>query len=161
MKINFQQIGTSIGGFFRGLFKSIWFYVALACLALGVGTYFYLKESTANQVEQAVTNANQGATIKTYQTREEAEAAFADRVQPIEKKAEQTRRDYQNVRNQVQQRPQSERQAAAPPLLIDTLNELDRLRSTRDEGAVSDAPVSGVGTGVSGRSSRSTAANRD
>jgi len=161
MKINFQQIGASIGGFFKGLVKSVWFYVALAVLALGVGTYFYLKESTANQIEQAVTNANQGATIKTYQTREEAEAVFADRVQPMEQKAEQTRRDYQNVRNQVQQRPQPERQAAAPPLIIDTLNELDRLRSARDEGAVSDAPVSGDRTDLSGRSSRTTPADRD
>jgi predicted ribosomally synthesized peptide with SipW-like signal peptide len=107
-------------------------------LAIGGGTYAYLNHQTHEAVKTAVTQSDSKATIKTYQTND----AINARTQEIDRKADdlrnQTTKDFTNARNHVQAAPPQDRNAQAPALLIDTLNELDRLRSSRDAGGVPD-----------------------
>lgn len=116
--------------------------VVALLLAVGGGTYFYLNHQTKQVVATAVENVNKDATIKSYEAKDE----IGNRVIVIDRKydalREQTVKDYANVRNTIQDAPASERDAQAPRILIDTLNELDRLRSEReDPSGVPDADV--------------------
>lgn len=111
-------------------------------LAVGGGTYYYLNHQTKEAVTTAVAGAAKDATIKSYETKD----AIQNRVIVIDRKFDdlhdRTVRDYANVRNTIEAAPISERDAQAPRLIIDTLNELDRLRSEReDTGGVPDADV--------------------
>lgn len=138
---------SKVGGFFGGLLKSPWFYAALAFIAVGTGTFFYLKHDKENAVEQATItateNANTNATIRSYETQGE----ITERVIVIDQNyaamREQTAKDYANARSTVQNAPVEERDAQAPALLIDTLNELDRLHQARRPDRVhqSESPV--------------------
>jgi aspartate oxidase len=146
--------GVKMKGFFGTLMKSKLFYIALAVLAIAGGTYGYLRHSTNKQVEAAVTGADASATIATYQTKEEAEAALQPHVEKAEQKAEQTRKDYDNVRRQVYRAPAPVREAAAPRIIVDALNDLERLSREREAGGVPDAEVLGSRTDVQGNASR-------
>lgn len=127
---------------FAGLLKQPLFYLSLALLALGVGTYFYLNHATHEAVKTAVANSNQNATIQTYQTKDEAERRLAPIAEQEQRKAEQTQKDYANVRTTIVTAPPSSRDAQAPRLLVDTLNDLDRLsRDRANAGSVPDADV--------------------
>lgn len=136
---------ASVAGFFGRVFKSPWFYVILAFIAIAGGTFWYLRADKADAVEQAATQATQNAnTNATIQT-QAAQVEYTERVQPIDQRyiilREQTTRDYANVRNEVQSAPVEERDARAPRILIDTVNSLDRLRGQREPApaGVSDA----------------------
>lgn len=131
--IEWALIGGKIKGFFKGLFKSPWFYVALAFLAIGGGTYLYLNHSTKQQVNQAVAHADDQATIDTYHADDKARQMLQPLDEKAEQKAAQTRKDYEHARQNVIAAPTPERQGSAPPLIIGTLNDLDRLSRSRED----------------------------
>lgn len=110
-------------------------------LAIGGGTYFYLNHQTKELVATKVEQVNSQATIKSYETKD----AINTRTIVIDRKFDdlrvRTAQDYTNARNKVEAAPQEDRDAQAPHLLIDTLNDLDRLRRDRDAGGVPDPDV--------------------
>lgn len=125
-----------------GLLKQPLFYVALALLALGGGTYFYLNHVTNQAVKTAVAGADSKATIQAYQTKDQAEAQLAPIQQQEQAKAAQTQKDYSNVRTVIVTTPAPQRNAQTPRLVIDTLNQLDRLSESREQSsAVPNAAV--------------------
>lgn len=125
-----------------GLLKQPLFYVALALLALGGGTYAYLNHSQHEAVKAAVAGADSAATIQTYQTKDQAEAALVPLQEKEQAKAAQTQKDYANVRTVIVTAQAPQRNAQVPRLVIDTLNDLERLsRSREDAGAVSQPDV--------------------
>lgn len=133
---------ASIKKHLTGLLKQPLFYVALALLALGVGTYVYLDHQTKQAVSSAVQNADSNATIATYQTKEEAEDRLIPLEEKAEQKADQTRKDYAHVRTTIVTATPSSRDAQAPRILVDTVNELERLsRQREDSDRVPDAEV--------------------
>ncbi|USM11574.1 hypothetical protein vBCbaSRXM_129 [Citromicrobium phage vB_CbaS-RXM] len=110
-------------------------------LAIGAGTYFYINKQTDEKVEMAVEAADSNATIQTYETKakvDDATVTIDIRMDELERR---TIRDYSNVRNQIQAAPVEEREAPVPPLIIDTLNELDRLHGERDASRMADAEL--------------------
>lgn len=125
-----------------GLLHQPLFYVALLLLAVGTGTYFYLNHQTNQAVKAAVANADSTATIQTYKTKEEAEGRLVPLQEKEQQKAEQTQKDYAHVRTTIVTAPSSSRDAQAPRILVDTVNELERLsRSRENPSPVSDADV--------------------
>jgi hypothetical protein len=132
---------TSAGGFLKRIVKSPWFWAMLLVVAVGGGTYHYLKNDKKEAVATAVKGADQAATAKTLET----EAKVFDRQQAIEHKYtilhEQTVKDYSNARATLSAAPIDERQAPAPRIIVDTINNLDRLRAGRDQTTVPDTQV--------------------
>lgn len=110
-------------------------------LAVGGGTYYYLTNQQEKAVTEAVKSADANATIRTYETKE----VIYERTIEVDRKfdalEDQTIKDYSNVRNQIETAPPEVRDAQAPALLIDTLNELDRVRRQRETSGVSDPDV--------------------
>lgn len=100
-------------------------------LAVGTGTYLYLDHQTEERIEEAVDAADANATIQTLET----EGKIRDRSDEIDSKMDelerQTIKDTESVRNQVKNAPKDWRTAPADPVLVDTINELDRLRRNR------------------------------
>jgi hypothetical protein len=133
-----------VKSFFGKLFSSPWFYAILAFAAIAVGTGWYLKNDKAEAVEQATEQAfeqaGQEATVKSL----EAQTTTQERTQTIDRDftdlREQTTEDFTNVRNKIDTAPVEARDAPAPRLLIDTLNELDRLRQERSRAAEDRVP---------------------
>jgi hypothetical protein len=127
---------SRVGNFFKTLFTSKWLYIALAFAAVAGGTYLYLKNDKADAVNQATVTAtekaNSSATIQSL----EAQTRVSDRAAGVDRdyiaKREQTAKDYANARNTIETAPVEERDAPAPRLLIDTLNELDRMHQRRE-----------------------------
>lgn len=120
---------------------SKWFWAALLLIAVAGGTVVTLNHWKNQAVTTAVTTSNQTATIDTYKTKDAVDTRTQVIDQRFDKKREQTIKDYAHVRNQVQAAPPAERDAQAPRILIDTLNELDRVRSARDADGVPDPQV--------------------
>jgi citrate lyase gamma subunit len=110
-------------------------------LSVGAGTYFYLNHQQEQAVAAAVKTADDKATIQTYETKEIINTRTIEVDRRFDDLQRQTIKDYANVRNQIEAAPVEERDAQAPALIIDTLNELDRLRQRRNEGGVPDADV--------------------
>ena len=110
-------------------------------LAIGGGTYFYLNHQQEEAVAAAVETADSNATIRTYETKEIINTRTIEVDRRFDELQRQTIEDYNNVRNQIENAPVEERDAQAPAILVDTLNELDRLRQQRDSGGVPDADV--------------------
>lgn len=135
------KAAAGVGGFFKRILKSPWFYVVLAFLAIGGGTYFVINNWKDDAVATAVQGADQKATTVTL----DAKDRINTRTQVIDVKMDglrnQTTKDYTNARATLQAQPQAERDAPAPRVIIDTINDLDRLRSTRDAPATGDADV--------------------
>lgn len=129
-------VAAKIGNFFRSVLSSKWLYVVLAFAAIAGGTYYYLKHDKESAVDQATVTAtekaNSTATIQSL----EAQNKASDRGAAVDRdyiaKREQTAKDYANARNTIETAPVEERDAPAPRLLIDTLNELDRLHQQRE-----------------------------
>jgi hypothetical protein len=131
----------TIAGFKKsitGLLKQPLFYVALALLAVGGGTYFTLNHWKNQAVSTAVAGADSKATIQTYQTKEQAEAALAPIQEKEQAKAIQTAKDYTNVRTVIVTSQAPQRNAQVPRLVIDTLNNLERV--SRERSAASAVP---------------------
>ncbi len=128
-------IFTKIGSFFKKLFTSPWLYVILAFVAIAGGTFFYLKHDKSAAVEsariEATEQANTSATIQSYEAQTETSNRTHQIDQDYQVRREQTARDYANARNSVQDAPVEERDAPAPRVIIDTLNELDRMHQQR------------------------------
>lgn len=128
-----------VGGFFKRLFTSPYFYVALAFIAIGTGTFFYLKNDKADAVDQAAATATEQAdtkaTITTLETQGKVADAFSDIDREADQRRQQTTKDYENVRTRIIYAPADQKEAAVPPLIIDTINELDRLRALRERTA--------------------------
>lgn len=118
-----------------GLLKQPLFYVAIALLAIGGGTYFTLNHWKNQAVTTAVAGADSAATIKTYQTKDQAEAQLAPIQEKEQAKAIQTAKDYDHVRTVIVTAPSPQRNAQVPRLVIDTLNDLDRLSRSREESS--------------------------
>lgn len=110
-------------------------------LAIGAGTYFYLNKQTNEKVETAVEQADMRATNQTLETASEVQAATVTIDVKMDQLRTQTIRDYEYVRNRIEAAPVEQREAGVPPLIIDTLNELDSLRQTRGEDRVPDTEL--------------------
>lgn len=125
----------------KKVISSKWLYVGLAFIALAGGTYFYLVHDKKEAVTTAVKGADQAATNKTLQTGIAVDAAVAAKEPKFIILHDQTVKDYTNARATLQAAPADERSAQAPRLIIDTINDLDRMRAARDSTPVSDAEV--------------------
>lgn len=101
-------------------------------LAIGGGTYFFLNKSKNEAVATAVKGENTKATVQSLETLTKVQDATITIDVKMDKLRDQTIRDYSNVQNRIDNAPIDQRQAQTPALIIDTLNELDRLRSARD-----------------------------
>lgn len=128
--------------------KSKKFIIGLIVIALigavGFGTYKFLNRQVDDKVELSVDKANNDATIQTYETQGQIDTRTIIIDAQMDRLRDQTIRDYSNVQNQIQFAPADQKAAPVPPLIIDTLNSLDRLRNDReDKGGVpqSDVPA--------------------
>lgn len=110
-------------------------------LAIGAGTYSYLNKQVVEKVEAAVEQADNRATIQTLETASEVQNATVTIDVKMDQLRNQTIRDYQYVQNRIESAPVETREAPVAPLIIDTLNELDRLRQARGEDRVPDAEL--------------------
>lgn len=139
--IEWALMAGKIKGFFKGILTSKWTYVVLLMVAIGGGIYF-----TANHwMNKAVSTAVAGADNKATDASQKAGLEVGTRNQAVDAKANklklQTAKDYTNARATLQAAPPATRDAQAPALLIDTINDLDRLRSARDADSVSNSDV--------------------
>lgn len=126
--------------------KSKKFIIGLIVIALigavGFGTYKFLNRQVDDKVELAVGKANDDATIQTYETQGQIDTRTIIIDAQMDRLREQTIRDYSNVQNQIQFAPADQKAAPVPPLIIDTLNSLDRLRNDREnKGGVPEPDV--------------------
>lgn len=130
-----------IGAFFKKVGTSKWLYIFLAVLAIGGGIYFTLNHWKNQAVTSAVVGADTNATVKTLET----STAVTEANKPVDQKFDalrnQTTKDYTNVRARLNTTPAPDADAPASPLLIGTLNDLDRLRDARNAVAVPDPDV--------------------
>lgn len=128
----------------KGFFTSKKFLIPAAIitllLAIGGGTYFYLNKSKDEAVASAVTQADSQHTIRTYETITKVQDATITVDVKMDELRDQTIRDYEYVRNRIEAAPVQQREEAVPSLIIDTLNDIDRLRSERDADGVSPNP---------------------
>jgi len=117
--------------------------IILLFIAVAFGVSRHLDNQTDERIASAVQNVNLDATNKTLETNNRVQIKNAEvDAKAIEKRV-RTAKDYTNVRNDVEAAPVTVREAPVPPLLIDTINELDRLRQDRDRdaGGVSGSEV--------------------
>ena len=140
------QIPTSaaiLSGIGR-VFKSPWLWAVLLLVGVGGGTYWYLKDDKRDAVEDAenrgAQDANNQANEETRDVENAIEAATDKIIADNARLREQTAKDFERVRGRIETASQQEREAPVAPLIVDTLNELDRLRANRD-GDVDAAPV--------------------
>ena len=115
--------------------------IVLLLLAVGGGTYWYLDKQTKEAVTSAVEQADSNATIKSYETKDEIDKRSQAVDQQFDTLQRRTAQDYNNVRIKAAAAPAEERDAQAPRIIIDNLNELDRLRNDRESGGIPDAEV--------------------
>lgn len=141
--IEWAVLGTKVGGFFKKVFTSKWLYVGLAVLALAGGTYMTLNHWKSQAVTTAVKGADQTATVQSQKAGLAADKGAQQVDQKMDKLKVQTVKDYTNARATLRAAPQADRDAQAPAVIIDTINDLDRLRSGRDANpsAVPDPDV--------------------
>lgn len=118
--------------------------IVLLLLAIGGGTYLYLNHQTKALVTAAVKQADSTATVKTLETKAKITERSAAVDVRMDKLHTQTTKDYENVRSHIESAPVESKSAAVPALIIDTINELDRLRSVReaaDADRTGDNPI--------------------
>lgn len=133
---------AKLGGFFKKVGTSKWLYVVLTVLALAGGTYFTLNHWKNQAVTTAVKTSDQNASVKAQGGTIAAQQGAQKVDEKMDRLRVQTTKDYTNARADLKARPQAERDAQAPTVLIDTINDLDRLRAGRDDAApVSDPDV--------------------
>lgn len=140
---------SKAGNLFKTIFTSKWLYVALAFIAIAGGTFYYLKNDKANAVDQATVtatqNANNTATVQSLQAQNTVagRSAVVDTAYVVLR--EQTAKDYANARNTIETAPVEDRDAVASPVIIGTLNELDRLHQQREHPDSVPHPEAPVG----------------
>lgn len=115
--------------------------VVLLLAAIGGGTYAYINHSKNEAVAAAVAGADSKATIQTYETKDTINNRNVEVDRKFDELRDQTTKDYSNARNRIQQAPAEDRTAQAPRIIIDTLNDLDRLRASREPAGVPDADL--------------------
>lgn len=115
--------------------------IILLLLAVGGGTYWYLNKQTNDLVAAKVEQADSNATIKSYEAKEEIDSRTQAVDQKFDTLQRRTAQDYNNARIKANAAPVEERDAQAPRVIIDNLNELDRLRNERDSGGIPDPEV--------------------
>lgn len=139
-EITFGMKALALG---RKVVSSKWLYVGLAFIALAGGTYFYLQHDKKEAVTTAVKAADHEATDKS----QKAAIVVNTRNQQVDQKMDrlkvQTVKDYTNARANLNAAPSQDRDAQAPAVIIDTFNNLDRLRAGRniDAGPVPDPNI--------------------
>jgi hypothetical protein len=106
-------------------------------LAIVGGTYLAINHQTKQAVAAAVTNVNTTATVQTLQKQAQIQTQY-DVITVIgNHQREQITKDYTNVKNTISNAPVAQREAPVPALIINTLNELDRLSlRRRDAGTI-------------------------
>ena len=139
--IEWAVLGTRVGGFFKRLLKSPWLYVAIAIIGIGGGTYFLLNHWKNEAVTTAVSGANDKANVQTMGAKDHINTRSQDIDVKMDGLRQQTTKDYTNARATLNAAPQADRDSPAPRVIIDTLNDLDRLRATRDAPATDNASV--------------------
>lgn len=135
------MIPVSVLAFFKSKKFLIPAGIVLLLLTIGAGTFFFLRHQTDALVESAVSGANQQATNTTLQQAQQISDEKAALDQQTIRIIVQTTKDYSHVEQRIQSAPAEQRQATVPPLVIDTLNELDRLRRDRDADGVAASEV--------------------
>lgn len=132
---------TSVLGKAKAVLTSKWFWAAIFLVGVIGGVTYTLNHWKDDAVETAVAGADDKSTIQTYETQETIDGRTQDIDRQYTKRREQTIKDYAHARNRLQTSPEAERNAQAPSVLIDTLNELDRLRVARESDGVPDPEV--------------------
>lgn len=126
--IEWALLGSKVGGFFKDLFSSKWFWIVVGSGLLAFGAYKVASNYVDNKVETAVTDDRKDTTIQTYQAKDQVDSAVA----PIDRQHDQIRtntiKEYHYVRDQIAAAPAEQREAPAPDLIIDTLNALGGMR---------------------------------
>lgn len=115
--------------------------IVLLLLSVGAGTFFYLRHQTSELVSSAVSGADQKASNATLQQAQQISDEKAKLDQQTIRIIVQTTKDYSHVEQRIQSAPAEQRQAPVPPLVIDTLNELDRLRQARDADGMAASEI--------------------
>lgn len=137
------------GNLAKTVFSSKWLYVALAFIAIAGGTAYYLKHDKERAVDQATISATEKANTTATVQSLEAQNTVAGRTSVVDTAyvvlREQTAKDYANARNSIEAAPVEERDATAPRVIIDTLNELDRLHQQREHPDSVHYPEAPVG----------------
>lgn len=140
-KIDILSIVNPIGGFFKKVFTSKWLYVVLLMIAIGGGIYLTLNHWKDQAVSTAVTTENTKASNTALEAKDRINTRTGAVDVQMDKLRDQTTKDFTNARATLQAQPQADRDAPAPRVIIDTINDLDRLRSTRDAPATDHADV--------------------
>lgn len=136
-------VGATLGRIIR----SPWLWAGLLLVGVTLGTWWYLKDDKADAVIDAETRgasqANEQANQETRDIEDQLQEATDKIMSDNARLREQAAKDFERVRNRIETAPREQREAGVPPLIIDTLNELDSLREDRDRNAdaVRDAEV--------------------
>lgn len=130
----------AVKGFFASAKVKI--IIALVAAAIAVGGFLVFQNHWLinKNVAAKVENHDQKATIQTYQTKQKVDEAGAKIDQQFAQKHEKTEKEYIYVRQSIQAAPSQDRNAPASPVVIDTLNGLERLHHDA-EGGVPNADV--------------------
>jgi preprotein translocase subunit SecF len=132
---------AAVKGFFTA--SKVKIIIALVAAAIAVGgflvwqNHWLFNKAVATKVE----NHDQQATIQTYQTKEKVDQASAQIDQQFAQKHEKTEKEYVYVRQNIQAAPSQDRNAPASPVIVDTLNGLERLHNDADGVPDPDVPV--------------------
>lgn len=132
---------AKVVGKLKGFFASKWFWAAVFLIGVIGGTYYTINHWKNDAVSTAVEGADAKATIDTYTAKDAVDVRTEVIDQKYTKLRERTIKDFANARTRLQTSPQAERDAQAPAILIDTLNDLDRLRGSRESDGVSEPEV--------------------
>ncbi len=132
---------TKVGLKLKSVFTSKWLYVILLMIAIGGGIYLTANHWKDQAVSTAVTGADTKATVQSQAAGLEVGTRNAAVDQKADKLKYQTVKDYTNARATLQAAPPASRDAQAPAVIIDTINNLDRLRAARDTNPVPSADV--------------------
>lgn len=124
--------------------------VIIACLiaaAIAVGGFLYWQNGNLfDEVVDAKTeNHDQKATIQSFETKDKTNEANAKIDDAFEQRQTITQKEYVHVRTIIHDAPVESRTRQADPLIIDTLNGLERMsrggETTSDRVPDSDDPV--------------------
>ena len=146
MAIQFPA-GATIANWFGKLFRSPFLWAGLLLVGAATGTWWYLtsdkKEAVQKAEEKGASDANNRANEETRAIEDKLEQATDEIIADNARLREQAAKDFERVRGQIETAPPEQREEHVAPLIIDTLNELDRLRADRDGNtdAVRDAKV--------------------
>ena len=126
--ISAAVILDKVKSFVKGLLTNKWVWLVALALAASWWGYRTFTAHVEEKVEAAVTDDRKDATIETYKAKEQIDEAVADIDRQHDVIREQTIKEYHYVREQIKTAPVEQREAAAPDLIVDTLNALGGMR---------------------------------